>query len=295
MPCFSPLHAFQTSAGDVVFAERGDITRELTLPCGQCIGCRLERSRQWAVRCMHEASMHADNCFVTLTYDDDHVPHDYSLNYRHFQLFMKRVRKSYSRVRFYMCGEYGETYSRPHFHACLFGLRFPDLYPWRKTGAGFDLYRSPSLESLWPYGSAEVGDVTFESAAYVARYIVKKVTGINAEEHYKIVDPSTGEIYDRVPEFTRMSLKPGIGFSWYDKYKSEVFPLDRVVVRGVECKPPRYYKLLLDDEPGLMADNVEYARYLQGIKLSLDNTDERLRVKEIVCKARIKNLRRSIE
>lgn len=295
MPCFSPLHAFQTSAGDVVFAERGDIKRSLVLPCGQCIGCRLERSRQWAVRCMHESSMHADNCFITLTYDDDHVPHDYSLNYRHFQLFMKRVRKSYSRVRFYMCGEYGETYSRPHYHACLFGLRFSDLYPWRKSGAGFQLYRSPSLESLWPYGSCEVGDVTFESAAYVARYIMKKVTGINAEEHYKIVEPSTGEIYDRVPEFTRMSLKPGIGFTWYEKYKSEVFPLDRVVVRGVECKPPRYYKLLLDADPGLMSDTVDYTRYVKGVELASDNTDDRLRVKEAVCKARIKNLQRSIE
>lgn len=241
--------------------------------------------------------MHEKNSFVTLTYDENHVPHDFSLNYSDFQLFMKRVRARIgrARVRFYMCGEYGETHSRPHFHACLFGLRFDDMYAWRKSPAGFQLYRSPTLESLWTAGSAEVGDVTFESAAYIARYIVKKVTGPNAAKHYEIMDPETGEIFQRRPEFTRMSLKPGIGYTWYEKYKKEVFPHDRVVVRGVECKPPKYYKLLLDRDPSLMSDNVEYARYLKGLELAPDNTDDRLRVKEDVCKSRIKTLRRSIE
>lgn len=296
MPCFHPLSAFQTDSGDVIFVERGKIRRSLTLPCGQCVGCRLERSRQWAVRCMHESSMHKDNCFVTLTYDDENVPSDYSLNYRHFQLFMKRLRKSLdAKVRFYMCGEYGETYSRPHYHACLFGYRPQDLYAWRKTGAGFQLYRSGMLEKLWVSGSVEIGDVTFESAAYVARYIMKKVTGVNAEKHYEMVDGDTGEVYSRATEFTRMSLKPGIGHSWYEKYKSEVFPLDRVVVRGIECKPPRYYTDLLKSDPGFVSDDVEYSRYLKSLKLLDDNTKERLAVKEEVCKARIKTLRRSVE
>lgn len=279
----------------MVFVERGKIARILTLPCGQCIGCRLERSRQWAVRCMHESQMHAVNSFVTLTYDDNHVPHDYSLNYRHFQLFMKRLRKAYGPVRFYMCGEYGETYQRPHFHACLFGVRFSDLKEWRKSGAGFQLYRSSGLEKLWTYGSAEVGDVTFESAAYVARYCVKKVTGRNAEKHYEMVDGETGEVYSRIPEFTRMSLKPGIGATWYEKFKREVFPLDRVVVRGTECKPPRYYKYLLDAAPDFMSDSVDYQRYLKGRELASDNTEDRLRAKEAVCIARTNKLRRSLE
>lgn len=296
MPCYHPLVAYQTDSGDVVFSERGKIRRSLTLPCGQCVGCRLERSRQWAVRCMHESSMHLDNSFITLTYDDDHVPNDYSLNYRHFQLFMKRVRRNLNaRVRFYMCGEYGETYSRPHYHACLFGFRPDDLYPWRMSGAGFQLYRSPMLERLWPRGSVEVGDVTFESAAYVARYIMKKVTGSHAESHYEMVDGVTGEVFTRVPEFTRMSLKPGIGATWYAKYQSEVFPLDRVVVRGVECKPPRYYSNLLKSTPGYLSDDVEYSRYLKALKLADDNTEDRLYVKEEVCKARIKTLRRNVE
>lgn len=295
MPCFHPLTAFRTDAGKIVFTDRG-AHRSLTIPCGQCVGCRLERSRQWAVRCMHESQMHDANSFVTLTYDDDHLPRDHSLTYRHFQLFMKRVRRNLNaRVRFYMCGEYGETYSRPHYHACLFGFRPGDLYPWRKSGAGFQLYRSPMLEKLWPRGSVEVGDVTFESAAYVARYIMKKVTGKEAENHYAIVDPDTGEIYNRVPEFTRMSLKPGIGASWFEKYKSEVFPLDRVVVRGVECKPPRYYTDRLIAASDLDGASLEYGRYLKALKFVDDNTEERLKVKEVVTLARINNLKRGIE
>lgn len=295
MPCFSPLRAFQTEGGDIVFAERGKILRDLTLPCGQCIGCRLERSRQWAVRCMHEASMHTDNCFITLTYDDKHVPHDYSLDYVDFQLFLKRLRKKHGKLRFFMCGEYGETYGRPHFHACIFGFRFSDMYPWRKSAAGFELSRSADLEFLWPLGTAEIGEVTFESAAYVARYLMSKVTGRDAAKHYEMTDGYTGEIYAREPEFIRMSLRPGIGATWYAKYSSEVFPLDRVVVAGHECTPPRYYKKLLDASPGFVSDQVEHSRYLMSLRLSADNTPARLRAKEIVCKARVSTLKRSVE
>lgn len=289
------MTAYQLSSGDVRFVERGDIARVLTLSCGQCIGCRLERSRQWAVRCMHEAQMHESNAFVTLTYNDDNLPADSSLNYRHFQLFMKRLRRRYGKVRFYMCGEYGDLYGRPHFHSCLFGIDFSDRYFWRQSPAGFRLFRSPSLEEIWTFGNAEIGDVTFESAAYVARYVTKKVTGAAAAEHYRIVDPDTGEVYDRVPEFTHMSLKPGIGFAWYDKFSKEVFPHDRVVVRGKEVKPPRYYKRLLNSRDAVLDDCVDMDRYLKGIELAEDNTERRLADKEVVCRARIKSLKRNLE
>lgn len=295
MPCFHPLIAWQTDSGDVVFAERGKIKRELKLPCGQCVGCRLERSRQWAVRCMHESQMHENNSFVTLTYDDNHVPRDYSLNYRDYQLFMKRARKVYGRVRFYMCGEYGETFGRPHYHACLFGLRPSDLKEWRKSAAGFDLYRSAELETLWPYGSVEVGEVTFESAAYVARYCMTKVTGKAAEAHYEAVDGDTGEIYNKTPEFTRMSLKPGIGGTWYAKFGTDVFPRDRVVVRGFESTPPRYYKKILDSAKGYESDLVDFSRSERAKMFVNDNSPKRLRVRESVCKARVKMLKRSLD
>lgn len=192
MPCYSPLDAWRpdpsTGSKKLIFvyhpARCAGPTPDLQVPCGQCVGCRLERSRQWAVRCVHEASLYTDNCFVTLTYNDDFLPEDRSLHYRHFQLFMKRLRKRHGDgVRFYMCGEYGEKQGRPHYHACLFNFRFSDMRLWQERN-GVKLYRSAELERLWPFGFCSVGEVTFESAAYVARYIMKKVTGDAAESHY---------------------------------------------------------------------------------------------------------------
>lgn len=241
--------------------------------------------------------MHEGNSFVTLTYSEDNIPPDFSLRYKDFQLFMKRLRKEFApqKIRFYMCGEYGETYSRPHFHACLFGAFFSDRYSWRKSPSGFDLYRSPTLERLWTAGSAEIGDVTFESAAYVARYIMKKVNGDAAMEHYKVVDSETGEIYWREPEFTKMSLKPGIGFRWFEKYRGDVFPHDRVISRGIAATPPRYYSDLLKLVDESMFMDIKEKRLAKAAELSHDNTVERLRVKEKVCNARVSQLKRSVE
>lgn len=192
MPCYSPLEAWRpdpvTNDKRLIFryhpARCSSPSPDLYVPCGQCLGCRLERSRQWAVRCMHEASLYDRNCFITLTYDDDNLPADRSLHYSHFQLFMKRLRKAHGDgIRFYMCGEYGEKKGRPHYHACLFNFNFDDLTLWQER-RGTKLYRSKSLERLWPYGFSTVGGVTFQSAAYVARYIMKKVTGDRAPDHY---------------------------------------------------------------------------------------------------------------
>lgn len=146
----------------MVFVERGDIVGELSLPCGRCTGCRLERSRQWAVRCMHEASQHKKNCFITLTFDSEHCPKDMSLDYRVFQLFMKRFRKRVHplSIRFYMCGEYGELFGRPHYHALIFGYDFPDKAYYAKSGAGEDIYISRVLSDLWPFGLATIGECT---------------------------------------------------------------------------------------------------------------------------------------
>lgn len=192
MPCYKPLDAWRpresTGSKKLVFSynpQTCESTTPLQVPCGQCVGCRLERSRQWAIRCVHESKLHKDNCFITLTYNDANLPSDKSLHYRDFQLFMKKLRKQYpdKKIRFYMCGEYGENFGRPHFHACLFNFNFDDLTLW-KTQNKQKLYRSKKLEKLWPLGHSSVGTVTFESAAYVARYIMKKVTGDAAEDHY---------------------------------------------------------------------------------------------------------------
>lgn len=301
MACYHPLQAYRLGDGSVTFRDNG-AGDPLTLPCGQCYGCRLERSRQWAIRCMHEASLHEENCFITLTYDNDHCPSDRSLNYVDFQLFMKRFRKKFkdSTIRFYMAGEYGEKFERPHFHACIFGFNFPDRTIWKRTSSGSIIYRSKALEDLWTFGYSSVGDVTFESAAYVARYVMKKVnvssaTPLHMRDHYETTDFETGEIKERTPEFNKMSLRPGIGAGWIDKYKSDVFPHDYIVLKGKEVKVPRYYDKRFEKTNPFDFEAVQLVRYLEAKDRAQDNTDERLQVKETVVKAKTRLLTRHIE
>lgn len=242
MACVSPLTAYRSPKGGVSFSpKQGGV--KFNLPCGQCRGCRLERSRQWAVRCMHESKMHEFNCFLTLTYDDAHLPDNGNLYYPDFQKFMKRLRKRFKgvEINYYMCGEYGERFGRPHYHVCLFGVDFLDRKEFRKGESGFMTYTSELLSKIWTDGDAFVGDLTFESAAYCARYIMKKLTGAAAVMQQIRLNRLTGELYQFVPEFTHMSLKRPIGRSFFEKYKDEIFPFDRVVVRGKESLPPRYY------------------------------------------------------
>nr|QJB19192.1 MAG: replication initiator protein [Microvirus sp.] len=289
MPCFHPLRAFRSASGDVVFVERGDIVQTLDLPCGQCIGCRLERSRQWAVRITHEASLHSQNCFITLTYDDDHLPSNLSLDHSHFQRFLKRYRKRISplKIRYYMAGEYGDDRSRPHYHACIFGHCPDDLVLHSKSDSGQYVYTSDFLQSLWPHGYCSVGELTFESAAYVARYVLKKITGPLSSRHYEIVDVLTGELTARKPEYARMSLKPGIAAAWFGKYRSDVYPSDHVLSRGHEAKPPRFYdKLLTRLDPDLM-ELVKFSRQERARLQADDNTRDRLEVKETLAKRRV--------
>lgn len=286
MPCFFPQKAYKTVTGEVKFLERTkqDIVKAFDLPCGQCTGCRLERSRQWAIRCMHESQMHDHNCFITLTYDDSNIKP--SLNYRDFQLFMKKLRKKFGqKIRFYMCGEYGETTGRPHFHACLFGIDFPDKTLHSRSGSGSHLYISETLAKLWPYGYSSIGDVTFESAAYVARYVMKKVTGKNADDRYWSVNPVTGELTKIEPEFSQMSRKPGIGRPWFDKYISDVYPNGTCVMNGMHTKPPKYYRDLYAD---INPDQLEELSYDNYQKVNFDDqTKARLEVRHEVTKAKL--------
>lgn len=291
MPCYHPIDAFYTASGEVVFYEsrRHDIVRNITLPCGQCWGCRLERSRQWAMRCMHEASLYKENSFITLTYDDEHLPADGSLNHQTWQDFMKRLRERLRakgiKVRFYMAGEYGETKGRPHYHACIFGYGFPDKTYWCRSPTGNRLYRSKELESTWQLGNSLIGEVTFESAAYVARYVMKKVTGDMAEDHYK----------GRKPEYNKMSLKPGIGSGWYDKFKSDVYPNDYVVVNGKKTKPPKFYDRKFQKENPFDFDTLQFQRESRARENPEENFDDRLKVREAVQLARISQLKRTID
>ncbi len=286
MPCFSPLVGFRDPTGGLTFSRHLSVGLHMTVPCGQCIGCRLERSRQWAMRCMHEAAMHADNAFITLTYSDEFLPEDGSLEKRAFQLFMKRLRRRDSdrKVRFFHCGEYGEQSGRPHYHALLFGVDFVDKYLWAER-KGLPVFRSEELESLWEFGNSEIGSVTFESAAYVARYVVKKVTGKAADAHYERVDPETGLLFQLQPEYATMSRRPGIGRGWFDRFGSEVYPSDEVIVRGRPMKPPRFYDEILKATDPKESERVQASR--RRSRRRVDETPERLFVREVCVRANL--------
>lgn len=286
MKCVTPLDAWQLADGSIVLRERGDVVRSLLLPCGRCVGCRLDRAKDWAARIMHEASLHEENCFVTLTYARA-LP---SLEYRDFKLFLKRLRRDRP-VRYFMAGEYGERFARPHFHAILFGVSFADRKYFKKSPSGEVLYTSVSLSRLWPHGFASVGTVSAESAAYVARYTLKK-SGV--KEDYDYVDEDTGEILSRHPEFTRMSLKPGIGALWLERYRSDVYPQGTVVVDGVEVKAPRYYDKLQERHDPVSLEDTKESRLLKRDVPGSEMSRERLAVKGAVLEARSRMLKREL-
>lgn len=245
---------------------------------------------------MHEAKLYDENCFLTLTYSDEHLPPDASLDYRDFQLFMKRLRRRFfsSTIRFYMCGEYGDQTARPHYHACVFNLGFPDKLFYSETGEG-TIYTSDTLEELWGKGGCKIGDLTFKSAAYVARYCMKKITGPGAEKHYEVTDTETGEIRKREPEFARMSLKPGIGAPWVERYMSDFFPKGEVIVNGKQAKTPRYYDKLFKATDNTDAFQLMVESRAAKARLQFaDNSDERLAVKEEVTIARLSQFKRPL-
>lgn len=297
MACYSPLTAWRPDEGGSLLWKESKNSREIEIPCGQCIGCRLERSRQWAVRCVHESQMHEHSVFITLTYDDTHLV-DPSLRYSDFQKFLKRLRKRFSserqRIRYFCAGEYGEETQRPHFHALLFGCWFADRKLYRTLASGARLYTSDVLSNLWPFGFSSIGDVTFESAAYVARYVMKKVTGDMADEHYKMVDLETGEFIWRQPEFCHMSLKPGIGATWFEKFGSEVTDGDYVVIRGTKMRPPKYYDRKFDESNAFDAEYRDFVRQERALRRAADNSRERLVVREVCAKARLNVKRRGL-
>ncbi|ALS03700.1 VP4 [Gokushovirus WZ-2015a] len=289
MACFHPLKAFKLG-GRVHFGTRTTpLAETLSLPCGQCIGCRLERSRQWATRIMFEAQLHEENCFITLTYNDQHLPNPPSLKYEDYQLFMKRLRKTLGhKVRFFACGEYGERTFRPHYHAVIFGHDFPDKVLFSRSDSGHDIFVSPSLQKCWGLGHTTVQDLEFNSAAYVAKYSLKKVTGEAAEAHYQWIDQETGECTQLQPEFARMSLKPGIGGKWFDLYNADVYAgHDYVIVNGHKCRPPRYFDRLLERRNPERFEEIKEERATRAKRLEGDNTPERLAVKEAVKEAQV--------
>ena len=283
MPCYRPITAYKGSGGAITFHEGGNSGPPIQLPCGRCIGCRLKRTGDWAMRCMHESQMHPVSSFVTLTFDEAHYKP--SLDYQDFRLFMRRLRRTKGPCRFFAAGEYGTENQRPHWHALLFGCAFA-----AQQRIGERLWRSPELEALWTQGFSSIGEVTWESAAYVASYAIKKITGPLAATHYSRVDLFTGEIIQVEPETAQMSRRPGIGASWLNKYWPEVYNARDGVVRhgGRETPPPRYYDKKMSETHETLMTNKETQRQLNALERREDNTPERLATREAVAKANLK-------
>lgn len=301
MPCYHPLTAYYNGLEVVFGLKKARYNpsgyEQIQLPCGRCIGCRLERSRQWAFRCVAEASQHSENCFITLTYAPEHLPKSGTLVKRDLTLFFKRLRKLLGSkpIRYFACGEYGDLGQRPHYHAIIFGHDFADK-EWQvvQSEKGFSRVGiSPSLNALWPFGFTTVGKCTFESCAYVARYCLKKLLGATPEqlkEHY-------GE---RIPEYVVMSRRPGIGAEWIKRYLTDVYPSDKVIVRGHECKPPRFFdryfeKFFAEDEKKCLQLGLDFGILKAERKtkaIALDLTPERLEELETLANLRQSRLRR---
>lgn len=301
MACFHPIEAWKDKSGSITFVAGHGVGFSLQLACGQCKGCRVDRSIQWAVRCCHEAHTHEHNSYITLTYNEEHLPPGRGLVKKDFQDFMKRLRKIVpvgprrcvsQFVRYYHCGEYGDQLGRPHYHALLFGVEFPDKKAFKRV-RGNMLFTSDILSALWGKGFASIGSVTFQSAAYVARYIMKKQTGHGSERHYRYVDTETGEVHERIGEYITMSLKPGIGSAWFAAYHADVFPGDFVVMNGKKRKTPKFYDILFERANGEQAFKaIKDARIKATRSSAADRTPERLAVREKVLDSKLHLLKR---
>ncbi len=296
MPCYKPIVGKRGPKGQLVLTENNDFN-EMEVPCGVCIGCKIDHSRSWAIRCVHEAQMHQENSYVTLTYADEHLPSNMSLDRGHYQNFMKELRREIypKKIRFFACGEYSDPPAlRPHFHACLFGIQFPDLKIIDYNHLQQPLYTSPLLEKVWRKGFSTIGEVTYESAAYVARYVMKKIRGDRAEEHYTRANRDTGELVQVEPEYNTSSRRPGLGRSWFEKFHKDVYPSDQVVIGSRIHKPPRYYDKLLEKTDPHLLEELKHQRLKFAALHHKDSTDERLEAREFCAAARINQLHRKL-
>lgn len=307
MPCYSPIAARRLAGGGVemlgsVHDPAVGRLSTMRLPCGRCIGCRLKYAQMWAIRCVHEASLYDRNCVVTLTYDEKHVPKDGSLRYLDFQLFMKRLRQyrrrfflrehfklkrftdlsrsqakrlvELSKVRFFCGGEYGEVGLRPHFHSCIFNFDFPDKVVYGKRDGRANLWLSSLADRLWGKGRVVVGVLDFDSACYVAKYVIPKVYGDLAHDHYRVGEPE-----ELVPEFANMSRRPGIGMPWLYKFWKETRRDLSVWSRGHRVHMPRVYSRYVEsladcsDARAELAERMKVldarpARLLDGMRIA---------------------------
>lgn len=321
MACSFPQKGFVGRNGQFVTSRKMSPTgAPMQIACGRCAGCRKKRAAQWATRISHESMFHEASCFVTLTFNDEHLPSDYSVSVRTAQLFIKKLREHLWRnykikISFFLVAEYGskgdpingKDKGRPHYHVIIFGYDFSDdRYLWRKSPRGHDYFRSPLLETVWPYGNCDLTGLTFANAAYCARYSFKKLGGALADSHYSRVHPVTGEVHQVEREFMLCSKRPAIGLRWFQEYESDAFPSDFVVVEGRKRPIPDYYSRKLKGrfasstaDPEALVPKDDLYPVLQKRKKnsaahSSDRTPERLAVLNECEELREKRLERDL-
>jgi hypothetical protein len=301
MPCYHPITGYPRHGGGITWNPREALILQnsMTVPCGQCMGCRIDKKRQWATRIVHEASLYKQNSFITLTYDEQHIPPTGTLVKEHFQKFIKALRdyNPQKTIRYFHCGEYGEQSFRPHYHAILFNHDFPDKV---KLDYKHNLYTSEQLSKHWlDKGYVTTGDVTLESAAYVAGYVQKKVNGRQQEQHYrryKDLDRSTGELiepYQLEPEYATMSRRPGIAADWFKKYHKDTYK-DFITINGKKQKIPKYYDTKLYEMHPELSDAIKAKRKQLALSRADDFTPERLATMEACMKDRMSKFKRKL-
>ena len=253
MQCISPLSGYRGLDGKLSFdRQKAFNDQKLTVPCGHCMPCRITENAFWAARNVQENYCHENGIFLTLTYSDEWLPHGETLIADELSKFMRRLRKKISvKIRYYGCGEYGDTTLRPHYHALIHGYRPDDAVLIFDDGKTQN-FTSETLDEIWGLGFAQFSDLTYASAAYTAGYTRKKIYGDAAEEHYQKLDPETGEIFQRLPEFSCMSNRPGIGIPWLEEFYSDVYPKSQMILNGKPMPVPRTYDRWLEaNQPDL--------------------------------------------
>lgn len=198
------------------------------------MACRVARAREWSTRIMHEMGSWDDSVFATLTYDQDHLPPDGSISKDELQRFFKRLRKALGdrKIRYYACGEYGEKFNRPHYHAILFGVGFMD---------------KPILDKAWGLGFIKLGTVTYDSARYVADYIIKGLNGPKAKEVYG----------DKQIPFRLLSK--GMGKEFAEQNAKQIADTLQITIHGAQVGIPRYYRKIVGITTEMLAEKAAEA------------------------------------
>lgn len=275
---------------DFVDTSTGEMTEEKTflIPCGRCLGCRLDYSKAWANRMTMESitmtkeykptiqglfsndlrwqanEMEFEPWFITFTYDDQHLPRGcvnedgsqhFTLFMKDFQDFMKRLRVNRYRqygyegsIKYYYAGEYGDTTMRPHYHAIMWYLPLHKLRYYAKTALGDILYNDPEITDLWGKGHVVIARANWNTCAYTARYVMKKQNMTYSEQCELF-----GNIGISAP-YVRMSRNPGIGIEFFEKHKDEIYTYDQIVLPANKkgevntCKPPHIFDTKYGEE-----------------------------------------------